>query len=115
MSGKLREKTYYRITFSNESTGDDELYQVCARHVSASDLYGLVEISGFIFPENKLVYNPGEERIKREFGEIKRSWIPYHAIIRIDELADTTASEIKIVSLDSARRAGERRAAKKQE
>ena len=74
-----------------------------------------MEISEFIFPENKLVYNPGEERIKREFGDIKRSWIPYHAIIRIDELAESTASEIKVVSLDSARRSVERLAAKKHE
>lgn len=115
MAGKQRNKTYYRITFSNESSNDDELFQICARNVSASDLYGMVEISDFIFPENKLVYNPGEERLRREFAEIERTWIPYHTIIRIDEVAETTASEFKVVSLDSHRRTDHRKVITKPE
>jgi len=102
-SGKSpgRDKTYYKISFAR----DNELYQVCAREVHSSDLYGLIEIADFIFPESRIVYNPGEERIRREFSGIKRTWIPYHSIIRIDEVLDTTESEIKIVPLESARSA----------
>ena len=95
-----REKTYYKISF----TSDNELYQVCARNVSASDLYALVEIGEFIFPETTLVYNPGEERLRREFEGIRRTWIPYHAIVRIDEIADTRATEAKIIPLESVAR-----------
>ena len=43
MAGKSREKTYYRVTFTNDTNDDNELFQVCARYVSASDLYGMVE------------------------------------------------------------------------
>ena len=100
MAGKSREKTYYVVTFTREN----ELYQVCARKVASSDLYGLIEIGEFIFPENKLVYNPGEERIKREFQGIKRTWLPYHAIVRIDEVSDDRESEIKIVPLEGVRK-----------
>ena len=99
MPPKKRNATYYKVTFSNEN----ELYQVCAREVSTSELLGLIEIGDFIFPQNKLVYNPGEERIKREFEGIQRTWIPYHAIVRIDEISDARESEIKIVPLDTAR------------
>ena len=99
MPSKPRQKTYYKVTFSNEN----EMYQVCARSVSSSDLLGLIEIGDFIFPENKLVYNPGEERIKREFEGIKRTWIPYHAIVRIDEISDARETEVKIIPFDSAR------------
>ena len=113
MTGKVREKSYYRITFSNESSKENELYQVCARHVSASDLYGLLEISGFIFPDSKIVYNLGEERIKREFENVKRTWIPYHAIVRIDEVPESADSEIKIVSLDSVRDSSSRKLVEK--
>ena len=95
-----QEKTYYKVSF----TRDNELYQICARNVGTSDWWGLIELSGFIFPENKLVYNPGEERIKREFSEIRRTWIPYHAIVRVDEVLDTAESEVKIVPLESFRR-----------
>ncbi|HKJ00666.1 MAG TPA: DUF1820 family protein [bacterium] len=101
MAVKSREQTYYRVSFTSEQ----ELYQVCARHVSASDLYGLIEIGEFIFPESKLVYNPGEERLRREFEGIRRTWIPYHAIVRIDEILDTRETEAKIIPLDSAPRA----------
>lgn len=99
MASRKTPKTYYKVTFSNEK----ELYQVCARRVVSSDLYGLVEIGDFIFPKNKLLYNPGEERIRREFEGIRRTWVPYHAIVRIDEISDERESEIKIVPLESVK------------
>ena len=92
-----RGKTYYKVSF----TRDQELYQVCAREVQASDLYGLIEMSDFVFPESKLVYNPGEERLRREFEGIQRTFLPYHTIVRIDEVLDSQASEIKIVPLQA--------------
>jgi len=113
MNTKKKEKTYYRVTFTNETSENEELYQVCARNVSASDLYGLVELSDFIFPENKLVYSPAEERVRKEFGDIRRTWIPFHAIVRIDELPESTESEIKVVSLEAHRRSDERMILKK--
>jgi hypothetical protein len=97
------EKTYYKVSFSL----DQEMYQVCARHVESSNLYGLIEIGDFIFPENKLVYNPGEDRIRREFQGIQRTWLPYHAIVRIDEVRDSQESEVKIVPLQAVRKAAE--------
>jgi len=100
MAARSRETTYYRVTFTNEN----ELYQVCARHVSASDLYGLIELGEFIFPESGLVFNPGEERLRREFEGIRRTWLPYHAIVRIDELPDSRATEVKIVPLEAPAR-----------
>lgn len=102
MATKRREKTYYKVTFTN----DDELYQICARELSTSDLYGLIEIGDFIFPEKRLVYNPGEERLRREFEGIKRTWIPYHAIIRIDEIIDSMESESKIIPLKTLPKSG---------
>jgi hypothetical protein len=98
MSGPSRPKraaTYYKVSF----TRDQELYQICARSVQASDLYGLLEISEFVFPESKLVFNPGEERLRREFEGILRTFLPYHAVVRIDEVLDTQEREIKIVPL----------------
>jgi hypothetical protein len=97
MAVKSRERSYYRVTF----TSDRELYQVCARHVSPSDLYGLIELGGFIFPEQRLVYNPGEERLRREFEGIRRTWLPIHAIVRIDEIAESRETEVKIIPLEA--------------
>ncbi len=97
MPTRKRERSYYKVTFTNEN----ELYQLCVRELATSDLYGLIEIGDFIFPENRLVYNPGEERLKREFEGIRRTWIPYHAIVRIDEVVDMRESESKIIPLQS--------------
>jgi hypothetical protein len=92
-----RDKTYFKVSF----TRDQELYQVCARQVRASDLYGLIEISEFVFPERKLVFNPGEDRLRREFEGIQRTFLPYHTIVRIDEVLDSEESESKIVPLQA--------------
>jgi hypothetical protein len=105
MAGKSREKSprdrsYYKVSFTSEN----ELYQICARTVGPSELYGLIEIGEFIFPRSSLVYNPGEERLRREFEGIRRTLLPYHAIVRIDEISDAREREIKIVPLEGVRR-----------
>jgi hypothetical protein len=100
MGGQPRPKrgtTYYKVSF----TRDQELYQICARQVHASDLYGLIEISDFVFPEGRLVFNPGEERLRREFEGIQRTFLPYHTIVRIDEVLESQEREIKIVPLQA--------------
>jgi len=105
MSGQQRPKrksTYYKVSF----TRDNELYQICAREVQPSNLYGLIEISEFIFPESKLVFNPGEERLRREFEGIQRTFLPYHAIVRIDEVVNTQEREFKIVPLQAVQGSG---------
>lgn len=102
MAAKKRESTYYKVTFTNES----ELYQICARELSTSDLYGLIEIGDFIFPSSRLVYNPGEERLRKEFEGIRRTWIPYHAIVRIDEILESRESESKIIPIRSLPESG---------
>jgi len=92
--------TYYKVSF--ELNG--EMYQVCARTVKSSDLYGLIELGDFIFPESGILYNPGEERVRREFEGIRRTWIPYHAVMRVDEISDERESESKIVPLNPGQR-----------
>ena len=92
---KAKKKTYFKVTFTYE----DEVYQVCARHVETSEWMGMIEVSEFIFPEGGLVYNPGEERLRKEFEGIQRTWVPFHAVLRIDEISDNRTGEVKIVPL----------------
>ena len=50
-------------------------------------MYAFVEVSGIIFGEkSKLVVDPSEERLKQEFGSVKRTYIPMHSVVRIDEV-----------------------------
>ena len=50
-------------------------------------MYAFVEVAGIIFGEkSKLVVDPSEERLKQEFGSVKRTYIPLHSVVRIDEV-----------------------------
>lgn len=64
-----------------------QVYEVYARAIYQSEMYGFVEIEELVFGERtSLVVDPGEEKLKSEFTGVKRSYIPMHNIIRIDEV-----------------------------
>ena len=57
------------------------------REVSQSSMYAFIEVGDIIFGErSKLVVDPSDERLKAEFSGVKRTYIPMHAVIRIDEV-----------------------------
>jgi len=81
----------YRILFHN----NDSIYEMYAKHIFSSDLYGFVEVEAFIFGERtELIVDPSEERLKGEFAQVKRSFIPMPSIIRIDEVEKEGVAKI---------------------
>jgi hypothetical protein len=79
----MTKKTVFRISFLNEDT----IYQIYARKVYDSELFGFIEAEEFVFGTNtSLVVDPSEERLQMEFADIKRTFIPMQSIIRIDEV-----------------------------
>jgi len=78
-----------------------KVYVVYAKQVSQSGLYGFIEVEQLIFGDKTaMVIDPSEERLKDEFNAVKRTYIPMHSVIRIDEVDKEGTA--KIVSLDSA-------------
>ncbi len=78
-----QEERIYKVIFANR----EEVYEIFARYVYPSDMYGFVEVEEYIFGErSQLLVDPSEERLKLEFAQVKRSYIPMQAIIRIDEV-----------------------------
>ena len=76
-------KNLYKITFSNQG----KLYEIYAKSVSNSNLLGFIEIESLVFGEKtSLVVDPSEEKIKTEFEGVKRTYIPMHSVLRIDEV-----------------------------
>ena len=76
-------KKTYRVIFHNQG----QIYELYAREIYQSDLYGFIEVEGFVFGErSQMVVDPGEEKLKAQFGGVQRSFIPMHAIVRIDEV-----------------------------
>ena len=79
----MAKKSIYRVSFYNQS----KVYDVYASRVYQSDLYGFVTIEGLVFDKrSSVVVDPSEEKLKTEFDQVKRFFIPMHAIVRIDEV-----------------------------
>jgi len=73
----------YKIVFMNQ----DQVYEIYAKHVFQGDLYGFVVVEDFIFGEtSSIVVDPSEEKLKAEFSGVKRSFVPMHEVIRIDQV-----------------------------
>lgn len=79
----MSEETLHKVIFYNRG----QIYEVYARGVGQAPLHGFVEIEALTFDErSQVVVDPSEERLKTEFEGVKRTYIPMHAVIRIDEV-----------------------------
>ena len=73
-----------------------EIYEVFAKQIYQSEMYGFIEVEDYIFKKDKqLVVDPTSEKLKNEFTDVQRSYIPMNAIIRIDEVNESGESKIK--------------------
>lgn len=77
------DKNVYRVLFASQG----EIYEVYAREIYQSELYGFIEVEQFLFGNRtQLVVDPGEEKLKTELAGVARSYIPVHLVLRIDEV-----------------------------
>ncbi len=87
----MTRKSTYRITFHNQG----KVYEIYARKVNQGGLLGFVEIEDIVFGEKTtVVVDPSEEHLKSEFQGVRRTYIPMHAVIRIDEVEKTGQGKI---------------------
>lgn len=78
-----KEKPTFRIQFHN----NNKIYELYAHEVGQSHMGGFIEIGQIVFGENsKLLIDPAEEKLKHEFANVKHTYIPHFAVIRIDEV-----------------------------
>lgn len=102
MNEKETRQRIYRVTFFNQG----ELYEVYARSVGQGGLFGFVEIEGLSFGDKaKVVIDPSVERLESEFEGVKRTYIPLHAVVRIDEVEKEGAGRITTPKSDAKVRA----------
>ena len=84
-------KHIYKIQFMNQG----KVYEVFARSIRHGELFGFLEVEKLVFGERTtVVVDPSEERIKSEFAGVRRTFIPLHAVIRIDEVEKQGVSKI---------------------
>jgi len=93
-------KKIYRVSFLNQG----KVYEIYAKSISQGGLFGFVEVEGLIFGEKStVVVDPSEEALQREFAGVERTYIPMHAILRIDEVEKRGASKIHAAIEPSAK------------
>lgn len=74
----------------------DAIYEIYARSIKDSDLFGFIEVEELVFGEQtSLVVDPSEERLKMEFSDVKRTFIPMQSIFRIDEVNKQGLAKVK--------------------
>ena len=82
----MKDKKIYKIIFIQLG----EIYEIFAKQIFQSDMYGFLEVEEFIFAnDDQLVVDPSSEKLKTEFNKVKRSYIPIGSIQRIDEVVES--------------------------
>ena len=90
----MSDQQIYKVIFYNQN----QVYEVYAKAIYQSDMYGFIEIEELLFGERtQMVVDPAEEKLKAEFANVARSYIPMQAIIRIDEV--TKRGEAKVTDI----------------
>jgi hypothetical protein len=87
----------FKVLFVNQG----KVYEVYARKVGHGSLFGFIEVEELVFGERStVVLDPAEERIKSEFSGVKRTYLPLHSVLRIDEVRKQGVA--KIMALEAA-------------
>ena len=90
-----QKKQIYKILFVNQG----KVYEIYARSVSQGGLFGFVEVEGLLFGQKtKVVVDPSEEALQQEFSGVERTYIPMHAIVRIDQVENRGVSTVHPIS-----------------
>ncbi|MFT3763701.1 MAG: DUF1820 family protein [Pseudoxanthomonas sp.] len=85
-------KPLYKISFLSHG----KVYELYARHVAASHIWGFTEVGELVFDVNNgLVVDPTEERLRDEFGSTRMLHLPMHALLRVEEVERKGQSAIR--------------------
>ena len=81
----------FRISFFNQN----EVYEVYAKQIFQSEMYGFIEIEEFVFGErSQVVVDPGEEKLKQLADELHKSHGTECVIVPMD-LVEENAAQAK--------------------
>jgi hypothetical protein len=85
-------KALYKVIFHNHG----KVYELFAKKIAASDLYGFTLISELVFAHSDgLLVDPTEEKLKEEFQKTKALHLPMHSIVRIEEVEERGLAKIR--------------------
>ncbi len=95
----MAERRVYRVSFMQQG----EVYEIYAKQVSQGNLFGFVELEDLLFGErSEVLVDPSQEKLETEFKDVKRAYVPMHAVLRIDEVEKEGVSRITKPEGDAA-------------
>jgi len=81
----------FKVIFHNQG----KVFEIYARKVGHGQMFGFIEVEELIFGEkSSVVVDPSEEKIQSEFAGVKRTYLPLHSVIRIDEVRKSGISKV---------------------
>ncbi len=87
----MSEKNLYKVVFMSQG----QVYEIYAKSVGQGDMFGFMQVEELVFGERTtVVVDPSEERIKSEFANVRRTFLPMHSIVRIDEVDKQGVSKV---------------------
>ncbi|GIX40755.1 MAG: hypothetical protein KatS3mg129_0488 [Leptospiraceae bacterium] len=96
MSENKKTKKLFKVLFFNQG----KIYEIFAKNVQQSNLFGFIEIEDLVFGEkSQVLVDPNEDSIKKEFEHTKRLYIPVHSIVRLEEIDKETSLKPRVISL----------------
>ena len=76
-------RSLYRVAFVNQG----KVYEIYCHRVTQDGLFGFVMLEDIAFGERAtVVVDPAEEKLRNEFAGVRRTYVPLHAVVRIDEV-----------------------------
>lgn len=88
-------KPLFRVQFISNG----ERYELFVREVSQGSMFGFIEIGDFVWDSHtSLVLDPSHEKLKTEFADVTRTYVPMHSVLRIDEVKKQGSSKITQLS-----------------
>lgn len=85
------ENVIYRVQYKT----DEMRYDLYVRNVYPADMAGFICLENFIFREQQQrIIDPRMEKLSQEFANVTTAFIPYHQIIRIDQVSQAGESRI---------------------
>ena len=84
-------KHLFKVVFFQK----DNIFEIYAKQVFESDMYGFIVVEDILFGEaSSVLVDPSEEKLRNLFGDVTRTFIPIHSIIRIDEVEKQGSAKI---------------------
>lgn len=86
----------FKVVFSQH----DELHEIYAHSVSESTMMHFIEVEALAFAATSSEANPSEQqlkgakRLRETYANVQRIYIPIHAVLRIEEVAQIGSAQV---------------------